>query len=278
MSTTNPTIELLYQDLITLRAHAPLVHNITNLVVMQQTANALLALGASPVMAHAEEEIADMVHLAGATVINMGTLDAQWVQRMKLAMQAAKISHVPCVFDPVGVGATAYRTQTAQALIALGTPLVIRGNASEIMALANAGQGTKGVDSLFSSENALKAGYALVEQYGHTVVISGEKDFILTRDRTTVVHNGVAMMTKVVGLGCTATAFIAAFCAVNSNVAMASVHAMTTLGVAGEIALEKSNGPGSFQYQLLDVLYNLTYEQLAGRAKLSYESCANSIL
>ncbi|MBI5448369.1 MAG: hydroxyethylthiazole kinase [Gammaproteobacteria bacterium] len=271
-------IDGLYQDLVTIRAHAPLVHNITNLVVMSQTANALLALGASPVMAHAEEEIMEMVRIAGATVINMGTLDAQCVQRMYLALKAAKVCHVPCVFDPVGAGATPYRTQVAQALIAAGTPMVIRGNASEIMALANNECGTKGVDTLFESDNALEAARTIVRQTDHVVVISGEKDFILTKEQEIMIRNGVPMMTKVVGLGCTATALIGAFCAINPNKSMASVHAMTTLAVAGELASEKSAGPGSFQYQLLDALYNLTFEQLAGRANITFSAAVNFVV
>ncbi len=269
------SVETLFQDLMAVRERAPLIHNVTNLVVMQQTANALLALGASPVMAHAEEEIKDMARLAGAMVVNMGTLDAQWVMRMQLALSAAQACQLPCVFDPVGVGATPYRTQVAQQLIAMGVPLVIRGNASEIMALANAGQGTKGVDSLFGSDSALVAARKLASK-GHTVVVSGAVDYVVNTHQQAAIHNGVPLMTKVVGLGCTATALIGAFCAVNANAWMASVHAMVMWGVVGEIAAAQAQGPGTFQIALLDVLYHLTFEQLAERAKVTTTVCANS--
>src|SRR3990167_9286796 len=138
----------IFEDLRKIRTHVPLVHNVTNFVVMRQTADALLALGASPVMAHAAEEMVDMVHLANAVVINMGTLDAQWVDSMLLAMEVAGQTHVPCVFDPVGAGATPYRTKVAQTMISRGTPLIIRGNAAEIRALVEESRETKGVDSL----------------------------------------------------------------------------------------------------------------------------------
>lgn len=266
-----PSAATTFQDLSLIRSQAPLVHNITNFVVMQQTANALLALGASPVMAHAEEEIADMAKLAGAVVVNMGTLDADWVKRMKLAVSVAGQLKRPCVFDPVGAGATPYRTRVAQEMVRLGTPLIIRGNASEIMALANEGNGTKGVTSLYQSSSARDAGRRLVEQYGHAVVISGETDLILTSEAQVSVHNGDAMMTRVTGMGCTATALIGAFSAVNANALMASVHAMVTLGVAAEIAMLRTRGPGSFYIEIRDALYLLTQTELSELAKMEYE-------
>lgn len=258
-------------DLTTIRAQIPLVHNITNYVVMQQTANALLALGASPVMAHAEEEMEDMARWAGAIVINMGTLDEAWVRRMALAVTTADKLKKPCVFDPVGAGATPYRTEVAQRLMTMGKSLIIRGNASEIMALANKGEGTKGVDSLLNTDRALDVGMHLAEEYGHTIVISGAKDLIITQGQCVGVSNGVPMMTKVTGMGCTATAIIGAFAAVNANALQAGAHAMMVLGIAGEIAMKQAQGPGSFQYHILDALYHLTAEQIGEYAKIAIE-------
>ncbi|MCK5192823.1 MAG: hydroxyethylthiazole kinase, partial [Desulfobulbaceae bacterium] len=160
------------------RSNAPLVHNITNYVVMNSTANALLSVGASPVMAHAVEEVEDMVGIASSLVINMGTLSEKWIEAMLKAGKKATDKGIPVVFDPVGVGATGYRTDTAQAIINSCRPCIIRGNASEIMALCNANIKTKGVDSTLSADSALDSAKLLAGETGAVVVISGETDYI----------------------------------------------------------------------------------------------------
>jgi hydroxyethylthiazole kinase len=255
-------------DLNLVREKSPLVHNITNYVVMNNTANALLAIGASPVMAHAIEEVMDMVTIASSLVINMGTLSGKWVDAMLLAGEAAGEKGIPVVFDPVGVGATPYRNQVAASIVNICKPSVIRGNASEIMSLAKESINTKGVDSTASSNAALDAAKRLALQTGAVIVISGEEDFITNGQTVRSVKNGSALMTKVTGMGCTATAIIGAFAAINPNLLEAATHAMTVMGVAGELAAQKASGPGTMQLHFLDALYNLTSETLAERAQI----------
>ena len=260
------TSKAIWADIKAIRKKAPLVHNITNYVVMNSTANALLSLGASPVMAHACEEVEDMTGLAGALVINIGTLSKPWIDAMEKAMLKAGESNIPVVLDPVGAGATGYRTETVLKLLNAAAPQVIRGNASEILASAGAENSTKGVDSTSSSGSALDAAERLSKSYGCTVCISGEKDFIVDGDDRGVIENGHPMMPRVTGLGCTASALCGAFLAVNPSPFEAVSHAMAVMGIAGEIAGEKSTGPGSFQVNFLDALYLISekdiYEKL----------------
>jgi len=255
-------IQNLCDDLQKVRDHAPLIHNITNFVVMNNTANALLSIGASPVMAHAVEEVAEMSALASALVINIGTLSQEWVTAMALAMTAAKQKGIPIVFDPVGAGATAYRTRICHSLLDQTTPTVIRGNASEIMALAGDCVQTKGVDSSAAATDAENAALALAEKYGCVVCVSGAVDLITNGNQTTRVHNGHPLMPKVTGLGCSATALIGAFCAISEDVLAATSHAMTVMGICGELAAEQAAGPGTFQVHLIDAFYNLNAEQI----------------
>lgn len=257
----------LIADLKLVREKAPLVHSITNYVVMNSTANALLAIGASPVMAHAIEEVEDMVAVALSLVINMGTLSEKWVESMLLAGNAAREKGIPVVFDPVGAGATPYRNRVAASIISVCKPSIIRGNASEIMLLAKGTTSTKGVDSTISSNSALDAGTRLARETGAIVVISGKEDFITDGKIVRSVRNGSALMSKVTGMGCTASAIVGAFAAVNSDLVEAATHAMTVMGVAGELAAQKAEGPGTMQLYFLDALYNLTPEVLAQRAQ-----------
>ncbi len=246
-----------WENLQEIRNEAPLVHNITNYVVMNTTANALLAIGASPVMAHAVEEVESMVGFARALVLNIGTLSSAWIEAMLRAGKAAKARMVPIVLDPVGAGATRLRTDTALKLLDEATPTVIRGNASEIRALCDSLAITKGVDSTDSVDSALEAADKLVERYSLVVSISGPTDIIVGKGQVARVHNGSAMMTRVTGMGCTASAITGAFLAVESSAFHAASQAMVTMGVAGEITASRATGPGTFQTQFLDVLYAL---------------------
>lgn len=255
--------EIIAQQLEQVRQKAPLVHNITNFVVMNNTANALLALGASPVMAHAVNEVTDMVNIAGALVINMGTLSEQWVEAMLAAGKQAKANGTPVVFDPVGVGATPYRTEVAQKIIDKCQPSVIRGNGSEIMALLNSNTKTKGVDSTASSESAVDSAKELARQTGAVVVISGPTDYITDGKEVLEVKNGDTMMTKVTGMGCTATAVIGAFVAAEKDYLKATFAAMAVMSIAGELAVKKSAGPGSLQMNFLDTIYQLSATDIA---------------
>jgi len=255
-------------DLNLVREKSPLVHNITNFVVMNNTANALLAIGASPVMAHAIEEVEDMVAIASSLVINMGTLSEKWVESMVLAGKAALKKGIPVVFDPVGAGATPYRNRVAASIVSVCKPSIIRGNASEIMTLAKENASTKGVDSTVSSDSALDAAVRLAQETGAIVVISGKEDFITNGKIVRSVKNGSALMAKVTGMGCTSSAIVGAFAAVNADLLDAAVHAMAVMGVAGELAAQKAEGPGTMQLYFLDALYNLTPELLSQRAQI----------
>jgi hydroxyethylthiazole kinase len=257
-----------WKTLTDLRQQAPVVHNITNYVVMNSTANALLAIGASPVMAHAEEEMADMVGIASALVINIGTLSKEWVKSMFKAAEAAAKRGIPIVIDPVGAGATPYRTATVQALLGAVRPAIIRGNASEIMAVCGAQAKTKGVDSSAGSGDAVSAAQSLNGSSGAVVCVSGATDYIVGGNQIRKIANGHPMMTRVTGLGCTATALCGAFAAVNRDYAQAAAQAMVVMGIAGEMAAQGAPGPGSLQVRFLDALYQLDREGIERRIRL----------
>jgi hydroxyethylthiazole kinase len=258
----------IWTDIQAIHSQAPLVHNITNYVVMNTTANALLALGASPVMAHAEEEVEEMAGIARALVINIGTLSPPWIEAMLKAGRVAKRNGLPIVLDPVGAGATRFRTATAQRLLRDAPPAIIRGNASEIRALYMAEHETKGVESTRAPEEALEAAQALARHYDCTVSVSGSTDLIVSAGAVIRVSNGHPMMPRVTGLGCTATALTGAFAAVNPSPLLAAAHAMAVMGIAGEIAATRSAGPGSFQVHFLDALYLLQEADIRARLKM----------
>jgi len=259
---------MIWQDIQRIRAEAPLVHNITNYVVMNTTANALLAIGASPVMAHAVEEVEEMVGLAQALVINIGTLSAPWVEAMVRAGKEARRRKLPIVLDPAGSGATQFRTTTAQKLMQEIHPTVIRGNASEIRSLLRSGPGARGVDSRHLPDEVLDDARALSRSAGCVVSVSGQVDLIVEGDAVARVANGHPMMSKVAGMGCTASALTGAFAAVNPAPFQAAAHAMAVMGIAGELAAGRAAGPGSFQVNFLDALHCLQESDIAQRLKL----------
>ncbi|RDV14564.1 hydroxyethylthiazole kinase [Pontibacter diazotrophicus] len=260
--------EQLWSILSAVRQNSPLVHNITNYVVMNNTANALLAAGASPVMAHAHSEVSDMVSIAGALVVNIGTLDEYWVESMKLAVKQANALQKAWVLDPVGAGATSYRNNVLEELLSY-RPTVIRGNASEIMALAKFSSNTKGVDSTSLSEEALEAAQQLSETTSAVVCVSGATDYIVNKSNYNALSNGHVLMSRITGMGCTASALVGACCAVSAdNAFAATTAAMALMGIAGDIAAEKAPGPGTMQVQFLDALYQLSEYDFRERLKL----------
>lgn len=261
-------VDSLKEDLKKIKANSPLIHNITNYVVMNNTANALLSLGASPVMSHSIDEVEEMVKIAASLVINIGTLDEEWLKAMLCAGNTALKGNIPLIFDPVGAGATTYRSKACKQIIDSCRPVIIRGNASEIIALTSAGGQTKGVDSTDSSDTALDSAKLLALSTGSIVVISGPTDYITNGRETELVKNGNPLMARVTGLGCTATAVVAAFAAVNKNYFQAAVHGMAVMGIAGEIAASKSSGNGSLQVNFLDELYNLDGSVIEKNIKL----------
>jgi len=254
--------EKIWDDVKKIRLQAPLVHNITNYVVMNSTANALLAIGAAPVMAHSREEVEEMVGLASALVLNIGTLSSSWIEAMLIAGRAAKSRGIPTILDPVGAGATSLRTNAAHKILKEVRPVIIRGNGSEIYALARAEGVTRGVDSTMGAEGAQEAARELSVERTCTVSVSGETDIIIRDKHTIKIRNGHPMMARVTGLGCTASALTGAFAAVNPDPLEAAAHAMALLGIAGEIAAQNADGPGSLQQNLLDVLYTIDKNQI----------------
>ncbi len=258
------------ENLRRVRERKPLVHNITNYVVMNYTANALLACGASPVMAHAAEEVEEMVSLAGALVLNIGTLSLPWIEAMRKAGKRANALHVPVILDPVGAGATRLRTDSAKRLIEELSITVIRGNASEILSLAGekSASRTKGVDSVHTVDQVRETAMALAKELRTTLAITGAVDLITDGERTCRVMNGHEMMSHVTGTGCTATVMIGAFLAVDPNPLEAATTGLSYFGLAGEKAAAKSSGPGSFQIALLDALYEMKEEELRTGAKI----------
>lgn len=251
------------------RQASPLVHNITNYVAMDVSANALLAVGASPAMVHAEAEVADFVGIASALVINIGTLSPAWVTAMHLAAERAVAGGKPWVLDPVGAGATPYRT-TVAAELARRQPTVIRGNASEILALAGTIEGgsatgqTKGVDSVHGSEQAIDAARSLAMEFGCVVAVTGPVDYVTDGEAVLGVHNGHPLMTRVTALGCAATGVVGAFLAVQPEPLAATAYGLGVFGLAGEIAARDAAGPGTLRWRLLDALHQLDEPALGG--------------
>jgi hydroxyethylthiazole kinase len=252
-----------------LRERKPLVHQITNYVVMNETANATLALGALPVMAHAREEVEEMVGLASALVLNIGTLSPHWVEAMLLAGRAANERGVPIVLDPVGAGATRYRTQTALKLLDELHISVLRGNAGEIAALLGKEAEVRGVESIEVSSGA----HELAEQAAGWVgaaAVTGPVDYICDGERMVAVSNGHPLLGKITGTGCMATTMIACFHALDSTDPVgAAVQGLATFGVAAENAAEQARGPGSFHAALYDALAALDPEALDARVRLA---------
>ena len=254
---TTISSDVLSAAIAAVRTQSPLVHNITNYVVMNNSANALLAIGASPVMAHWVSEMEEMAAIAGALVLNIGTLDDKWIDGMLIAGKAAMRRGTPIVLDPVGVGATSQRTEAAMKIIEQCCPTIIRGNASEIMALVDASVKSKGVDSSASSDDALESAKRLSVDTGAVVVISGATDYITNGTDVYTVEGGSPIMTTVTGMGCTSTAIVGAFAAAVEDPMIAATAAMAVMSLAGERAAEYSRGNGSMQVNFLDELYNL---------------------
>jgi hydroxyethylthiazole kinase len=243
-----------WTSLQAIRQAAPLVHNITNFVAMEMVANCLLALGAAPAMVEAEEEVEDFLTSADALVVNIGTLSAGRLAAMRRAATRAAALERPWVLDPVGAGATPWRTGAATELSQL-RPTVIRGNASEILALAGAATGpTRGVDSVHGTDEAIDAALHLARSRGTVVAVTGAIDRITDGARWREVHNGDPRMTRVTALGCAASAVIGAFLTVEPDPLEAAAQGLALFGLAGERAAARAAGPGSLRWRLVDEL------------------------
>jgi len=256
------------RNLKAIRDKKPLIHNITNLVSMNYTANSLLAMGASPVMGHAENEVEEMVSLAGALILNLGTLTNDLVLSMIKAGKAASRRKTPIILDPVGAGATSFRTASTQKIIAETNISVLRSNASEVLSLCHNDSKTKGVDSVHAVDDAAQTAKVFASELKMTLAITGPVDFITEGNRVYHVSNGHPLMACVTGTGCAATATIGAFMAVDPDPVSATVTALAYFGLAGEIAGESASAPGSFMIGMLDALYTITPEQLKEGCKI----------
>ncbi|MEN8690407.1 MAG: hydroxyethylthiazole kinase [Desulfobacterales bacterium] len=256
------------RNLKAIRERKPLVHNITNFVVMNYTANALLAMGASPVMAHAIGEVEEMVSHAGALVLNIGTLTEEWVAAMIAAGRKATEKKIPIVLDPVGSGATRLRTESARKILSQTRVSVLRGNASEILSLQDENSRTKGVDAVHGVDEAARTAGILAAELSSTLAITGPVDLITDGRRVVRVANGHPLMASVTGTGCTATAAVGAFLAVDPDSVSAAATALAFFGLAGEVAGDSATAPGSFMIKMLDALFTITPEQLQKGCKI----------
>lgn len=262
-----PTAHALADGLRLLRETAPLVQCMTNIVVAQWTANVLLATGAAPAMVDNPHEAGAFAGIAGGVLVNLGTPydDTTWA--MAAAVTAAGVSGTPWVLDPVAAGAAEWRTTVAFSLLESGTPAIIRGNASEILALAG-GAGGRGVDAVDTPEAALEVAKTLALRHGTTVAVSGPIDHLTDGHRVMRVLNGHPLMTRVTGVGCALGALMAAFAAVLDDALLAATAATAVLTVAADEAAAVAARPGSFAVALLDQLDALSPESLAARVRL----------
>jgi hydroxyethylthiazole kinase len=251
-----------------LRERKPLVHQITNYVVMNETANATLALGALPVMAHAREEVAEMVRLAGALVLNIGTLSPHWVEAMLIAGATANEVGVPVVLDPVGAGATTYRTETAKRILDQVDVAVLRGNAGEVATLVGVEAEVRGVESIAAGDDAAAIARTAAATLGVVASVTGAVDHVSDGERVTAIANGDPLLAAVTGTGCMSSAITGCFLAV-AEPYDAAVAALVAFGVAGEDAARDAMGPGSFHVALYDALAALDPESLDDRARVT---------
>ncbi len=258
------TLQEIANRLTALRTANPLVHNITNVVVTNFTANGLLALGASPVMAYAKEEVEEMAKIAGALVLNIGTLNETEIEAMILAGRSANAHGVPVIFDPVGAGATAYRTQTARRIVEEVKIAVLRGNAAEVANVIGEQWAIKGVDAGVSSGDRFTLAQTTARRLDTIVAVTGKEDIISNGETTYVIANGDPILTKVTGTGCLLSSVIGAFTAVEKDYLLAAASALISYEVAAELAAELTvtEGPGSFQIAFLNQLAKVSPEQI----------------
>jgi hydroxyethylthiazole kinase len=252
-----------------LREAKPLVHQITNYVVMNETANATLALGALPVMAHAREEVEEMVGLAGALVLNIGTLSEHWIEAMIAAGRAANGRGIPVVLDPVGAGATRYRTETAQRILSEVDVTVLRGNAGEVATLVGVDAEVRGVESIATGSDPGELARAAARSLGVVASVTGPVDHVSDGEQALSVANGHELLAAVTGTGCMSSALTGCFLAAKPDAPLeAAAEALAAFGVAAEDAAAGAHGPGTFHARLYDALAALDPATLDGRARI----------
>lgn len=282
----------IYQLCRKLKEDRPLIHVVTNFVVMNQTANVLLALGAAPTMSWAKEDLEYISGISDGLCVNMGTPTQERVEAMTTLMELAEASGKPLVLDPVGAGAGPHRTKISRTLSALAPHKIIRGNASEICSLVDDHSSPRGVDNIMSTAAAKKIlvthgrtgdssdegqgwgvdskGGQLLTEHASCLLVSGKEDMIISASQALIIKNGSPLMDAVTGTGCILSAMTAAFYAVSQNPFEAAVASCATAGIAGELAAEKSAGPGTFLSNFIDALYSLDQSTITERFKAEY--------
>lgn len=255
------------------REDKPLIHHITNYVVMNETANMTLCAGALPVMAHAREEVEEMVSVAGALVLNIGTLSPEWIEAMVMAGKKANELGIPVVLDPVGVGATSYRNRAAAEILENVRISVIRGNGAEVSFLAGAGGEIRGVESVSVGNDLEGAAMELARQRECVVCVTGKRDLITDGKRTLYCDNGHYGMAKITGTGCMATTLIACMCAATKDPILGAVTGLAVFGIAGEKAAEAAgDNPGTFHVLLYDKVHDLNIDDVRRMSKVDIAS------
>lgn len=247
----------------------PLIHNITNMVAMNDTANIILAIGALPIMSHAQEEVGEMVKAAGALVLNIGTLTPEQIESMIIAGKEANNFKIPIILDPVGAGATNLRTESALRLQEKVKINIVRGNFAEISILAGLKGNIKGVESVGSEKNSVEIAFSLARKCNQVAIITGKRDIVTDGKIVVEINNGSPMLRTITATGCMATSLIASFAAVCNDYVLASTGALVCFGLAGERAALKAEGPGTFKLNLFDEIYNLNEEIICKGLKVN---------
>lgn len=250
----------IFETIERIRQVRPLIHNITNMVAMNDSANIILAIGGLPIMAHAQAEVREMVRAAGALVLNIGTLTSEQIDSMIAAGEEANGLKKPIVLDPVGAGATYLRTESALRLQERVKIDIVRGNYAEVSVLAGLKGKIKGVESVGSEKNSVEVACSLARKHNQVVVITGEKDIVTDGKIVLEISNGSPMLRTITATGCMVTSLIATFAAVCDDYVLASAGALVCFGLAGERAAVGAKGPGSFKMNLFDEVYNLNEE------------------
>jgi len=254
-----------------LRNKKPLIHHLTNIVVTNFTANGTIAYGGSPIMANAIEEVEEMVSVSNGLVINMGTITSDMVKAMMIAGKKANEMGVPIILDPVGMGATSYRTNTIIEMLKEFKPTVIRGNTAEMARLADVPWEIKGVDSVDEQEgDRLEIATIVANKYGAIAAVTGKEDIVTDGRQIAILSNGHPLLTSVTGTGCLVTAIIGATIAAEENPFIATVAALSYYGIAAEKAAIHANGPGTFAIQLMDEIYQLDLNEFRKMAKIEW--------
>jgi len=254
-----------------IRESKPLIHSITNLVVMNETANAILCLGGLPIMSHAVDEVEEMAGIASALVLNIGTLTPDWANAMELAGKRANERGIPVILDPVGAGATKFRTQSSKRLLENVKISITRGNAAELASLIGVTSEVKGVESIGASESPKHIAETFAQTYGCTAAVTGAIDVISDGDRIIEIRNGHPMMGRVVGTGCMSDVIVASFAAVCPDTFLAAAFGLCVFGIAGELAAEVSGDrPGTFHLELYNALSAVDSGDIESRGKIDF--------